>query len=258
MNLLQKTLLTMFVSAIAVAASQADEVNPGSVTTFEAGTPALAEEMNANFAALISAINDNAQRTAALEEQIALLDPFSLPPIGNSSYTMVTFDALILASNCNFEQIETDPGDDEADPPVPPTFEQGPNYCSAQSVRNLTLSSTVTVLNFNQDGTGAGSDVFDEGSLRSPDYAGELGHSVEDPAIAQESNFTFSWSQDGNVVTVVDNTPDEAPFEMLVSYDGAVAAIRFAAHGGADDVDDDGAGDRATQYLQAIGIAIRN
>ncbi len=37
------------------------------MTTFEDGSPAVADEVNANFQALINAINDNATRLAALE-----------------------------------------------------------------------------------------------------------------------------------------------------------------------------------------------
>ena len=45
----------------------ADEVDQSSVTSFSDGTPAVAGEVNANFQALIDAINDNAARIAALE-----------------------------------------------------------------------------------------------------------------------------------------------------------------------------------------------
>lgn len=58
----------LFVPALCFATGLcADEVNDSSVTTFEDGTPALADEVNANFQALIAAINDNAVRLAALE-----------------------------------------------------------------------------------------------------------------------------------------------------------------------------------------------
>lgn len=46
----------------------ADEVDQSSVTSFTDGTPAVANEVNANFQALIDAINDNAAAIAALQE----------------------------------------------------------------------------------------------------------------------------------------------------------------------------------------------
>ena len=48
-------------------AANADEVDSSAVTSFTDGTPAIADEVNANFQALIDAINDNAARIAALE-----------------------------------------------------------------------------------------------------------------------------------------------------------------------------------------------
>lgn len=63
-----KLKFSLFIPALCfVTALSADEVNDASVTTFEDGTPALADEVNANFQALIDAINDNAARLAALE-----------------------------------------------------------------------------------------------------------------------------------------------------------------------------------------------
>ena len=50
-----------------IAHANADEVDESSVTTFEDGTPAVAQEVNGNFQALINAINDNAARLASLE-----------------------------------------------------------------------------------------------------------------------------------------------------------------------------------------------
>ncbi len=50
-----------------ISHASADEVDGSSVTTFEDGTPAVAQEVNANFQALIDAINDNAARLASLE-----------------------------------------------------------------------------------------------------------------------------------------------------------------------------------------------
>ena len=68
--------LFVFISAFSLSIFvNADEVDPSSVTSFQDGSPALADEVNANFQVLIDAINgnaaiasENAQRLAALEE----------------------------------------------------------------------------------------------------------------------------------------------------------------------------------------------
>ena len=52
----------------------ADEVDESSVTDFSNGSPADADEVNTNFQALISAINDNATRLAALESSSSSSD----------------------------------------------------------------------------------------------------------------------------------------------------------------------------------------
>lgn len=47
--------------------ASADTVNPTDVSTFQSGTPALASEVNGTVQALITAIDDNAARIAAME-----------------------------------------------------------------------------------------------------------------------------------------------------------------------------------------------
>lgn len=65
-----KGLITTMGLAVAMAAAgplAADEVNSADINQFSAGSPASASQVNQNFAALISAINDNAQRIGTLE-----------------------------------------------------------------------------------------------------------------------------------------------------------------------------------------------
>ena len=54
-------------AAITTTSAFASEVDDSAVTEFTAGTPAQAAQVNANFAALIAAINDNAARIADME-----------------------------------------------------------------------------------------------------------------------------------------------------------------------------------------------
>jgi hypothetical protein len=61
------TPLAIAITAIFINSVNANEVEESGVTTFTTGTPAIAAEVNDNFGALITAINDNATRISALE-----------------------------------------------------------------------------------------------------------------------------------------------------------------------------------------------
>ena len=62
---LRNFIAVIFSTALALPAVA--QVDGSDITTFEDGTPAVAGEVNANFQALIDAINGNASRIAALE-----------------------------------------------------------------------------------------------------------------------------------------------------------------------------------------------
>ena len=65
---MKKVILTGLTAVMMSSAAMASEVVEGTDTTvFTADSPALASEVNGNFAALIAAINDNSQRLDALE-----------------------------------------------------------------------------------------------------------------------------------------------------------------------------------------------
>jgi hypothetical protein len=68
MQLLRLTILTAVVAfaTAVVPVAWAGEVSPGDITVFQAETPAVAAEVNANFDALIAEIDDNSQRIDAL------------------------------------------------------------------------------------------------------------------------------------------------------------------------------------------------
>ncbi|MDF1629076.1 MAG: hypothetical protein P1U78_04680 [Alcanivoracaceae bacterium] len=65
---MKKVILTGLTAAMLATGAFASELTAGvDTTTFAPSTPALAAEVNANFAALIDAINDNSQRLDVLE-----------------------------------------------------------------------------------------------------------------------------------------------------------------------------------------------
>lgn len=75
--------LTAVLSATQVSA---EAIDPASVNEFQAGSPAVAADVNANFQALIGAINDNAARIDALEENQGTAD------LTGRSYKVLVFE----------------------------------------------------------------------------------------------------------------------------------------------------------------------
>lgn len=64
---MKKTLLIGLMAGVCSTGAMASDVNNANITTFTANTAAQAAQVNANFAEVIAAINDNAARIAALE-----------------------------------------------------------------------------------------------------------------------------------------------------------------------------------------------
>ena len=71
---MKRLMTTMGFATALMAASQApaDQVAQSAIKSFSAGATASAAEVNGNFSALISAINDNAQRIGQLESMSAV------------------------------------------------------------------------------------------------------------------------------------------------------------------------------------------
>ncbi|HEY5678630.1 MAG TPA: hypothetical protein VIS55_01040, partial [Pseudomonadales bacterium] len=60
------------IAGLMASFAQAGPVDPSAITTFEAGQPARAAEVNANFDALITAIDDNASQLASSGQDVAI------------------------------------------------------------------------------------------------------------------------------------------------------------------------------------------
>ncbi len=93
MKTLQLAIAALTITGFGYAA--ADTVNPADVTTFQSGTPALADDVNGTVQALIAAIDGNAATIAALEDRVLALE------------TPVTLDDLIGKTYCHVEMIST-------------------------------------------------------------------------------------------------------------------------------------------------------
>jgi hypothetical protein len=106
---MKKLLPALFLASAMSAPVLAGEVDAAAVNTFEAGTPAVAAEVNDNFAALISAINDNATRITALEDAVpdSITGTWSVVGLememagntGENSYS----ELILLGSSGSFE-----------------------------------------------------------------------------------------------------------------------------------------------------------
>ena len=110
LNLLRAALCgTAMCSAVAFAAG----VDSANVTVFEDGAPAQAASMNANFQALVDAINASAATIAAHEERIAALESNGTSggstPVSNSvagnSYSIVVSGVIHRSGNNGYHSV---------------------------------------------------------------------------------------------------------------------------------------------------------
>ncbi|MEX2489458.1 MAG: hypothetical protein WD356_08035 [Pseudomonadales bacterium] len=199
-----------FVAAVTFCGlASAGEVDTGSVTTFSAGESAVAAEVNANFNALITAINDNATRIAELES------PDN--SVAGHTYTVFFAGSFLAAS---VDRVTDPEGQDN-----------GPEFGSVEEF------------------AGEGSFTFDPssntGSGEVRDTAGaELGIGNEgglffdnDGAEQTSELLTFSWEQVGNRVTV-DIVGEDFSLNLVVSEDGSML-VGQATSTGVDTFDED-------------------
>ena len=70
----------------------ADPVDETLVSTFQAGQPACAADVNQNFLALIAAVNDNAARVAELEAQLRQIQRPLDAKVSGSTYTIYSYE----------------------------------------------------------------------------------------------------------------------------------------------------------------------
>lgn len=192
---MNKQLATIaFAGLIGASTVWAGEV--GTVTTFSSGSPALASEVNSNFQALITAINDNATRIAELESAGA-----------DNSVAGHTY-SLFYAGTFFAAEVDTDgsPGDttDSRDYTTAEHY-AGQGSFTFDSV-NLTGSGTAGDTGGAELFVGSGGSIGWDGSGAEPQEA-----------------LTFTWSQSGNAVTV-DIEGESETLNFVVSEDGSLLA----------------------------------
>ena len=156
-----KSSFLLLSSLILSTAVIAGTVNQASVTTFEDGTAAVAGEVNANFQALITAINDNASRITALESADGANNSVS----GNT-YTLKQLGIVLSGNNNNLAIIN--------------------NYVE------------IMTLVFNSNGTFEASGVAFDGIVRIGDL--QVGQ-MENLANGTPVSFGGTYSQNGSTIS---------------------------------------------------------
>lgn len=169
----------------------ADPVDTTAVTTFQSGTPALASEVNGTVQALISAIDDNAARIAALEAANTLT-PAS---VEGSTYCIMSVTGSVGAG----------------DPDPVSGVGQWLGTAAGQSKYSLTFTSST------QATFATLSDVF---------YEALAPNNVMVDAGDSPSSETVTWTLVGNALTLTFPGPDNV--SALISSDGNVLVAGFS------------------------------
>jgi hypothetical protein len=166
----------------------ADLVNPADVTTFESGTTALASEVNSTLQALITAVDDNAERLAAVETELARLEPVS---VEGSTYCMYEIASGVGASD------PSDPDPQNSDETWMGTFTGG-------GITELTFDTAQVTITGKM-----------EASYEALAPTNRL-LNASDPLESE----TATWTQVGNTVTV--NFGGQDTIDLLVTPDNNV------------------------------------
>lgn len=191
---MKKLMMTGLTAAVLSfsAGTSAGEVDQANYTAPEAGQPATAAEIDGNFQALITAINDNAARIAELESSDVSGKTYQLRELG-----------LLNAADTEGNVLQT--SDDVS---------LGGGFARTVIV---TLNGT---LEFNADST------FD---IAATDELIELqANPISQVAKREDQTFTATgtWSQSANLVTL--NFPDGLTIELTVSKGAAAFTYTVA------------------------------
>lgn len=187
-----RNLLGFVVAVTMCGTANADEVDTGSVTTFSAGEPAVAADVNANFDALIAAINDNAARIAALET----------PDNNVAGHTYTLFYAGSLLS----AEVDTD-GENGTD-----------DVRDFGAVEEYAGQGSITFDEASNTGSGTAQDTAGA-ELGIGNFEGIWYDNTG--ADAASDTLNLSWTQEGNSVTV-DIDGEEFSLNLVVSEDGSL------------------------------------
>ena len=195
---MKKQIIFAAVLGFATPSLFAGEVDASSVTTFSAGTPARAAEVNSTFGALIAAINDNAERISNLE----LAEP-------NNSVAGGTYQIRSINS-------EVAVGSNAQD-----GYQQnGPN-----SFANISNGSLAATLSFSNEGL-SGTFVVDAGADKTYE-ANTPSNRFQDFSDSESESEQITYVQTGSTVSVTfPDDGDTFTVDFIVSGDGSVLLTR--------------------------------
>lgn len=181
------------IASVFTSSVMAAEVGP--ITTFQSGQAAQASQVNANFQALITAINDNNSRIAALEAALASANSVA------GKYYKVRDMGWILAAHRVGEGTDMPGGDQQ----VTNGFSRVGFY-SGNLDFHFAENGEITISGIDMD-----VEMFTNPNS-------DIGSVVSGPF-----NETGTWVQDGHTVTVTLGEGDEQDvFEFTVSRNGEV------------------------------------
>jgi hypothetical protein len=230
---MKKIILTGLTAAVMSANAMASEVVEGTdTTTFSADSPAVASEVNGNFAALIAAINDNNDRISALEDAsgtpVSLLDKIS-----GATYTIAYLGGIIGI------------------------YEDSQSPYSGAYIERFAGKSVVTL----EPGGGLtevwqekyreiGFDKNECTDTGNPDTS-YCEHRVDDGEEGPETETEGSWVLNGNVLSITFEQDDPAD-DFIVALDGEVLVGSFTEF----EIDSDEFG-TSDDFDSAIAVGIR-
>ncbi len=181
----------------AVAAAMASSVAVAEVSVpniFTQGENAVAAEVNANFGALVAAIEESNSRIAALEEQ---LESATSLEVSGSSYAVQTFMTTL-------QRIDDDGSNSSVE--------------SATHGAEIDLGTEKFVLTFNADAEKTATLEFESEREGDIDFSGRL-EIEQDVAPKTE---TLYWSQEGNLLQVSESFNGDPVVEFVVAEGAAI------------------------------------
>lgn len=198
MTTMKKALLIGLTSMALSAQGWAGSVTAGvDTTTFTSGTSAVASEVNANFQALIDAINDNNDRIAALEAAATTTD------VSGKTYLFRDLGIILAAHKYGQTTTTTDQADS-----VPSGFSRVGYFTGNFTIEFSGVDNTYTL---------SGDDVDVEMFTNA------------DSNIATFNDLDFvetgTWSQIGTQVTLTSDGPDSEDFVLDVAVGAHVLTV---------------------------------
>ena len=226
---MKKVILTGLTAAVMSATAMASEVT--GYTAPESGQAATAAGVNANFQALIAAINDNNERITALEDAAGTPSAL-LEKISGATYT-ISYLGSVIGTYA------------DALSPHKGAYLEG---FGGRSVITFETNGTLTEL---YQESGREIDFEDGECTESEPGTFNCEHRVEDFTDGPETFTGGSWELEGNTLSVTFPEEDGAE-EFIVALDGEILVLSSA--GFETESDEFGTND---DYVHSLAVGVR-